>query len=41
MEKTPCEYPDADGHFRCPFADTYCGYEDEMCRVCCGCGVDE
>lgn len=25
----------------CPYADTYTGYEDEMCRNCCGLGVDE
>lgn len=27
--------------FHCPYADTYTGYEDEMCRNCCGLGVDE
>ena len=32
----PCDGPD----HHCPFADTYCGYEDEMCRNCCGLGVD-
>lgn len=25
----------------CPYADSYTGYESEMCRVCCGLGVDE
>ncbi len=38
---TPCDVQDSDGHYRCPFADTYAGYEDEMCRICCGLGVDE
>lgn len=47
---TPCDEPieiyDSEtqsvrtGH-HCPYADTYNGYEDEMCRVCCGLGVDE
>ena len=23
----------------CPFADTYAGYADEMCRNCCGLGI--
>ena len=41
-EKTPCEYTqDENGKYVCPFQDTYGGYEDGMCRVCCGCGVDE
>ena len=47
--KTPCDVPvttyDENGnerkHFVCPYAETYTGYEDEMCRVCCGLGVDE
>lgn len=38
---TPCDYPDEFGHHRCPYEDTYTGYESEMCRVCCGLGVDE
>ena len=46
---TPCDVPiieyDVNGNeikvYRCPYADTYCGYEDEMCRCCCGLGVDE
>lgn len=25
----------------CPYEDSYIGYTDEMCRVCCGLGVDE
>lgn len=42
MEKhTPCDYPDENGEHHCPYADTYMGYEDEMCRNCCGIGVDE
>lgn len=47
---TPCdepieEYNEETGkmetRFYCPYADTYTGYEDEMCRNCCGLGVDE
>ena len=47
---TPCdtpviEYDEETGtevkRFVCPYADTYTGYEDEMCRNCCGLGVDE
>ena len=38
---TPCDYQDENGQYRCPYADTYTGFEDEMCRVCCGLGVDE
>lgn len=38
---TPCDTPDEYGEHHCPFADTYAGYEDEMCRNCCGLGVDE
>lgn len=47
---TPCdepieEYNEKTGkmetQFHCPYADTYTGYEDEMCRNCCGLGVDE
>lgn len=38
---TPCDYPDENGNHTCPYADTYGGYEDEMCRNCCGLGVDE
>lgn len=37
---TPCDIPDDDGVFRCPYTD-YTGYEGEKCRVCCGLGVDE
>lgn len=39
--KTPCDYPDENGNHICPYADTYMGYESEMCQVCCGLGVDE
>ena len=47
--QTPCDVPtieyDENGKevktFHCPYADTYTGYEDEMCRNCCGLGVDE
>ena len=38
---TPCDYPDDNGNHICPYADTYSGYESEMCRACCGLGVDE
>ena len=38
---TPCDIPDDNGSYHCPYADTYAGYEDEICRVCCGLGVDE
>lgn len=38
---TPCDLQDNDGHYRCPYESTYTGYESEMCRVCCGLGVDE
>ena len=47
--KYPCDIPEIDYDsqgreiklFHCPYADTYMGYEDEMCRNCCGLGVDE
>lgn len=41
---TPCddpieEYNEKTGkmetHHKCPYTDTYAGYEDEMCRNCC------
>ena len=46
---TPCDEPVIDyddkgnEHIRyvCPYRETYMGYESEMCRVCCGLGVDE
>lgn len=38
---TPCDNKDENGQHKCPYADTYTGYADEMCRVCCGLGVDE
>lgn len=45
MDQTPCDIPytDENGNtvFICPYADTYGGYESEMCRNCCGLGVDE
>ena len=38
----PCDtFVDENGMHVCPFASTYTGYADEMCRVCCGHGVDE
>lgn len=48
--KTPCDEPieaynettgKTEKTYKCPYADGYTGYEDEMCRVCCGLGVDE
>lgn len=39
--KTPCDYEDFDGTYHCPYIDTYMGSESEMCRICCGLGVDE
>ena len=42
MKTTPCDYlRDANDMAYCPFEDTYGGYAGEMCRVCCGLGVDE
>ena len=38
---TPCDYPDENGNYHCPYEDSYTGYESEMCRTCCGLGVDE
>lgn len=38
---TPCDEPDDNGSYHCPYADIYTGYADEICRVCCGVGVDE
>ena len=37
----PCDVADYDGNYRCPFEDGYGGYSSEMCRNCCGLGVDE
>ena len=43
--QTPCDIPTYDDNgnktYVCPYKDTYMGYESEMCRVCCGLGVDE
>ena len=41
QEKCPCEIKGEDGLYHCPYADTYTGYESEMCRTMCGLGVDE
>lgn len=41
INPTPCDVPDYLGEYHCPYAYTYTGYENEMCRVCCGIGVDE
>lgn len=38
---TPCDEVDMFGKHNCPYEDTYSGYESEMCRNCCGHGVDE
>lgn len=47
--QTPCDIPVEEINeygkmvitYKCPYKDTYSGYEDEMCRNCCGFGVDE
>lgn len=48
--QTPCDIPveevneetgKMETHYKCPYADTYTGYESEMCRCMCGLGVDE
>ncbi len=43
--QTLCDIPTYDDNgnkvYICPYKDTYMGYESEMCRVCCGLGVDE
>lgn len=47
--ETPCDVPieeyDDNGNkterYECPFLSTYMGSEGEMCRNCCGLGVDE
>lgn len=36
---TPCDYPDSNGVHHCPYEGW--ASESEMCRVCCGLGVDE
>ncbi len=36
---TPCDYPDSEGHYHCPFANSDDDYVS--CRDCCGLGVDE
>ena len=41
MDKCPCDVPDENGNHVCPYADSYTGYESEMCRTMCGQGVDE
>ena len=47
---TPCdepieEYNEETGRieiiYKCPYADDYTGSKSEMCRNCCGLGVDE
>ncbi len=39
--QTPCDVKDENGKSSCPYAADYMGFEDEMCRNCCGLGVDE
>lgn len=41
MSQTPCDIKDENEQSHCPYADSYTGYESEMCRVMCGLGVDE
>ena len=37
--KTPCDFPDDEGNYRCPYSDDP---TSEMCnRTCCGLAVDE
>lgn len=36
---TPCDYPDNEGNYHCPYEGVTS--ESELCRVCCGLGVDE
>lgn len=38
---TPCDEKDMYGKHHCPYEDFYTGYEDEMCRNCCGVDEDE
>lgn len=37
----PCNIPDENGNYKCPYALDYMGSESEMCRNMCGIGVDE
>ena len=37
QRKTPCDYPDNDGHFHCPFN----AQSGDDCRRFCGLGVDD
>lgn len=37
---TPCDDVNENGEHICPYAADYSGYDSEMCRVCCGLGVD-
>lgn len=41
VEEYNAETGKMEKHHYCPYAATYAGYEDEMCRNCCGLGVDE
>ena len=36
---TPCDFPDDDGVFHCPYEGE--GSESDRCRVFCGLSVDE
>ncbi len=40
-KETPCDILHDDGHYHCPYQDTYGGSESSMCRDCCGLGADE
>ena len=37
-ETTPCDYPDYEGSYHCPYSDDP---TRDMCRNYCGIGVDE
>lgn len=37
IQKTPCEYPDNDGYYSCPYDSN----GSDGCRHYCGIGVDE
>ena len=41
VEEYNAETGKMEKHHYCPYAATYAGYEDEMCRNCCGLGADE
>lgn len=38
---TPCDEVGDDNQYHCPYEDTFSGFVGEMCRICCGLGVDQ